>query len=350
MDCLKLSCKLTQFDEIPAGLTEVSHENLYRILPNLSLLHLVGRKPEPLFISVLLHGNEPTGFLAIQELLKEYQSRALPRSLSILIGNVLAARENVRRLDHQPDFNRIWPGTEEGESEATRLAANIVEEMRKRNVFASIDIHNNTGLNPHYACVNVLEDGYLQLARLFSRLAVYFIRPRGVLSAAFAQHCPSVTLECGKPGQQYGVSHVLEYLNSCLHLTEIPKRAVQPADLDLFHCIAQVTIPETVDFDFSPARADLQLAADIDHINFTEMPESTVIGKVQTTDSEIPLCARDERGRDVTSRYFRIEQQDLVLNRAIMPSMFTLDRKTIRQDCLGYLMERIHSSADSHKR
>ncbi len=340
MGALNTSRGLFQMAEIPDGLTEVSPEDLHRILPGPTLVHVAGRRPEPLFLAVLLHGNEPTGLLAIQALLREYRSRPLPRSISILFGNILAAKENLRRLDDQPDFNRIWPGTEQPESEATALAASVIDEMVRRKVFASIDIHNNTGLNPHYACVNVLEDRYLQLARLFSRLVVYFIRPRGVLSAAFARFCPSVTLECGKPGQQYGVRHALEYLDSCLHLTEIPDRPVQPGGLDLFHSIAQVTIPDEIRFDFCPAAADLELAADIDHMNFTEIPEGTIIGKART-DGSIPLIARDEFGHEVTARYFRIENGDIVLKRAIMPSMFTLDRKVIRQDCLGYIMERI---------
>ena len=53
-------------------------------------------------------------------------------------------------------------------------------------MFASIDIHNNTGLNPHYGCVNRLDPPFLHLATLFSRIVVYFKRPLGVQSAAFA--------------------------------------------------------------------------------------------------------------------------------------------------------------------
>ena len=32
---------------------------------------------------------------------------------------------------------------------------------------------------------------------------------------------------------------------------------------------------------------------------------------------------------------------ELFTTRPVMPSMFTLDTKIIRQDCLGYLMERL---------
>jgi hypothetical protein len=43
----------------------------------------------------------------------------------------------------------------------------------------------------------------------------------------------------------------------------------------------------------------------------------------------------------VHDRYFSIEDNMLLTARPLMPSMFTLDEQIIRQDCLGYLMERL---------
>ena len=37
----------------------------------------------------------------------------------------------------------------------------VVEFVRRETPFASIDIHNNTGHNPHYACVNSFREGRL---------------------------------------------------------------------------------------------------------------------------------------------------------------------------------------------
>lgn len=99
-------------DGLPEGLLEADARALYRILPGPTLIHLPGRRPEPLFVSALLHGNEDVGLLAVQRLLRAYAARELPRALSVFIGNVAAARENVRRLEGQPDFNRIWPGSD----------------------------------------------------------------------------------------------------------------------------------------------------------------------------------------------------------------------------------------------
>jgi succinylglutamate desuccinylase len=331
---------LKQLDYLPEGLLEVSTQELHTILPEPTLIHLSGKQPAPLFVSVLLHGNEPTGLIAIQLLLKKYKDKQLPRSLSLFFGNVTAAGQNLRRLESQPDYNRIWPGTEFSNCSETEMAKEIVTIMKKRNVFASVDIHNNTGLNPHYACINNLDNQFLQLASLFGRLIVYFIRPKGVQSAAFAQICPAVTLECGRPGQQHGVEHAFEYLNCCLHLIELPQHQILPQDIDLFHTVAQVKIDNKLNFSFNQVDADLLLNEDLERMNFTEVSPGTVLG-TSKNNTTMPLIAKDEYGNDVTDNFFSFQNGELQINRLTMPSMLTLDERVIKQDCLCYLMERV---------
>ena len=330
-----------QLDYLPKGILEVSSKELHTIFPEPTLIHLSGKHAAPLFVSVLLHGNEPTGFMAIQQLLKKYQEKQLPRSLSLFFGNVTAAQYDLRRLDNQPDYNRIWPGTELPDCAETEMAKNIVAIMKKRKVFASVDVHNNTGLNPHYACINNMDNQFLQLASLFGRLIVYFIRPKGVQSAAFAQICPAVTLECGRPDQQHGLEHTLEFLNSCLRLTELPQHQILPQDIDLFHTVAQVKIDDKVNFSFKQIDTDLLLNADLERMNFTEIPPGTVLG-TSRKNATLPLIAKDEYGNDVTNDFFSFQNGDLQINRRTMPSMLTLDERVIKQDCFCYLMERIH--------
>ncbi len=151
------SVMLTQYDALPPGLLDLPAARLGEVLPGPALIHLPGRRTPPLFVSVLLHGNEDTGWLAAQSVLKKYATAELPRALSLFIGNVEAARSGLRRLDGQPDYNRVWPGSEEAHPAELAMMRQVVDVMRARGVFASIDIHNNTGLNPHYACVNRLD-------------------------------------------------------------------------------------------------------------------------------------------------------------------------------------------------
>jgi len=331
---------LNETDTLPDGLLEVAADGLAELLGGPTLIHLPGRRPEPLFVSVLAHGNETTGFHAVQSLLQKYQGQELPRALSLFIGNVDAARQGQRYLDGQPDYNRVWPGTVHAECEEASMLQRVVDSMRARGAFASIDVHNNTGINPHYACINRIDNRFLHLASLFSRTVVYFIRPLGVQSMAMSHVCPAVTIECGKPSHEYGTAHARDYIDACLHLQALPDHPVASHDVDLFHTVATVKIPEQVSFGFDDEAGDLRLLADIDHLNFRELPAGTPLGWLRDG-SMLQLEVRDDNDQDVQDRYFAVTDSRLVTARPVMPSMFTLDRDIIRQDCLGYLMERL---------
>lgn len=324
-------------DAMPAGILDCAVADLHRYLDGSSLIHLPGRRQPPLFVSVLLHGNEPVGMQAVQQLLRRYQDKPLPRALSVFIGNVSAAKQTLRRLDNQPDYNRIWG---QGDTPEHAMAAEVISQMRERDVFASIDVHNNTGINPHYACVNRLEHRFLRLATNFSRTVVYFTKPKDVQSRAFADFCPAVTLECGQPGQPHGVEHAIEFLDTALHMAELSDHQVPAHDIDLFHTVAIVKVPEQVSFAFGDDPADIRFANDIDHMNFRELSPGTVLGWVDDG-AGVQLEALDEQGKDRATYYFKVRDGELCTAQAIMPSMLTLDEKVIRQDCLCYLMERM---------
>ncbi|MDD5112714.1 MAG: M14 family metallopeptidase [Methylobacter sp.] len=326
-------------DHVPDGFLDVDARQLHTILPQPTLMHLAGRQQPAVFVAILLHGNEDTGLKTIQQVLKKYAKRELPRALSIFVGNVTAAREGVRRLDGQPDFNRIWPGSEHDAPKQQAMTQAVINEMQQRGVFASIDIHNNTGLNPNYACVNTLDQRFLHLATLFSRIAVYFIRPKGTQSAAFAKLCPAIAIECSKPGNPEGIARAVGLVEACLHLTNFPAHPVAAHDLDLFHTIGLVKIPEYISFKFGTADVDLSLEPAIDHLNFTEIPAGTRLGTTRQTN--MPLQVLDEDGNCVAERFFEVRNGELLTRCNVVPAMLTLDERIIRQDCLCYLMERL---------
>ncbi|MDD2801182.1 MAG: M14 family metallopeptidase [Methylococcales bacterium] len=326
-------------DHVPDGFLDVDARQLHTILPQPTLMHLAGRQQPAVFVAILLHGNEDTGLKTIQQVLKKYAERELPRALSIFVGNVTAAREGLRRLDSQADFNRIWPGTEHDAPEQQAMANAVINDMQQRGVFASIDIHNNTGLNPNYSCVNTLDQRFLHLATLFSRIAVYFIRPKGTQSAAFAKLCPAIAIECSKPGNPEGIARAVDLVDACLHLADFPAHPVAAHDLDLFHTIGLVKIPEHISFKFGAGDVDLNLESAIDHLNFTEIPVGTCLGTTKQTN--IPLQVLDEDGNCVAERFFEVRNGELLTRCNVIPAMLTLDERIIRQDCLCYLMERL---------
>ena len=326
---------------LPDRFLSARADEMLDLLGQPTLFHLSGHRTEPLFVSILLHGNEDVGLLAVQELLRSHALRELPRALSLFVGNVSAARAGVRRLDEQPDYNRIWPSSEtDGTIEHAMMRA-VVDEMRTRAVFASVDLHNNTGKNPHYCCVNRIDHSTLQMASLFSRTVVYFLRPKGVQSMAFATLCPSVTCECGKVGDASGVAHAAEFLQTCLHLSEIPSHPVASGDIHLFHTLATVTVPQEITFSFTDGDAELTLSPELESLNFCELTPGTRIGHRQM-ESLRNLMVRDEQGRDVTDEFLVVDPENVIRLRCpAVPAMLTLNERVIRQDCLGYFMERL---------
>ncbi len=329
---------LKTYQGVPEGLLRAQADELEERLGGPSLIEVPGRREPPLFVTVLLHGNETTGWEAVREVLADFQGRPLPRTLLLFIGNVRAARSGVRRLPEQPDYNRVWPGTTLPDSPEQRLAAEVVARVRSRGCFASIDVHNNTGLNPHYGCVNRLEGPYLQLAALFSRTVVYFTRPQGVQSLAMARVAPAITVECGQPGSPGAAEHAAELISSALHLSRLPEGV--PADISVYHTVAAVRIPQQCSFGFGDEAAgvDLQLMDDLERCNFRDLPEGTVFARV-APESRAFFTVEDNEGREAAAEFFQRDGETIRLRRPAMPAMLACNTTAIRQDVLCYLME-----------
>lgn len=331
---------LNIIDHIPQGLLEVTPDRLIKLLGTPTLIHLPGKRKGPLFVSAMLHGNETTGFLAIQEFLKKHGGDKFPRELSIFIGNVEAAELGKRVLPDQPDYNRIWGCGELPECEMTQK---VLGEMREREVFVCLDIHNNTGVNPHYSAVTVRDDRFYHIASMFSRTVVHYTRPPGTLAQAFADICPSVTVEAGHPGNDYGTKHACEYMEAVLHMEHVPEHPVPNRDMDLYHTVATIKAPVGASFGFLDESADIQFRDDLDHLNFRPLPAGTMLAHVKPGASAI-LQAWNDEGFDVSNRYFECVDGEIRLKQEVMPALLSLDAEIIRQDCLCYFMEKLNGS------
>jgi len=223
--------------------------------------------------------------------LRQHRNATLRRPLLVFVGNIAAARAKVRTLPDQDDYNRAWPGTPRPETLTAHMLRRVVQIVRQAQPFASIDVHNNTGHNRHYACVNSFDERHLHLARLFGRTVVYFEQPVGVQSAALAKICPAVTVECGRASEGAGVAHVAELIGSALALARFPDHPVPDGDLDLMRTFAIVKVPPGADFSYDGTEADFRLRGDLDRLNFSELDPGTLFGT---------LGNRRDRHLDVT--------------------------------------------------
>jgi succinylglutamate desuccinylase len=330
---------LKEMNHIPDAFLDAKAEELCDILEAPTLFHLNGIKPQPLFICTLLHGNETTGLYAIQRLLKKYRDQPLPRAVSLFIGNITAAKDSQRHLREQDDYNRIWPGTHHNDSAEKDMMRTVTHIMQKKKPFASIDIHNNTGKNPHYACINILNPHGLALAAKFSNIAVYFTNPKGVQSSAFSDFCPAIVLECGQSSDKSGEDHALQYLETILAMDEF---TTENTDLKLYHTIARVTIPKTVSLGSSigDVASDLCLNEMLEDKNFYQLPPGTVFATTNSTKDRL-IVVSSESDEDITAEYTETINNELLIKKPVTLSMFTTNENAIRQDCVCYFMEEL---------
>jgi len=322
-------------DALPEGLLDSPAPELARALGGPTLIRLQGANEPALLISVLLHGNEDSGWNGVRRLLAELDS--LPRSLILFIGNVAAAAAGLRVLPDQQDYNRIWRGAVGAEGE---LARAVTVALSGVPLYAAIDLHNNTGHNPHYAVVTDLNPRNLGLAYLFSDKAVYVREPDTVMTRLFAGRCPAVALELGPVGDPRCDDRAYDMIRRCLAQDDI-----QDADLEtleLFRTRVRVHVADEADFSFAGdgMATPLVLTGGVESVNFHLLPAGTEFGTAAAPVGSL-LRVLDVEHKDVTARYFEVSDRRILLKQPVVPAMYTLDPLVIRQDCLCYFMERL---------
>ena len=325
--------ELRQVEGLPAGFLEAEARQLAELLGGPTLLRLkgLGRGPSgaglpPLLLSVLLHGNETSGWDGLRRFLGAQP--ALPRDLLVFIGNVEAAARGLRKLPGQADFNRLW-------RPATGVAADLLASIGAQPLLAVVDMHNNTGRTPHYAVLTDLSEGSLGLARLFADIGVYLERPASVLTRAFRGRAPCVALELGQVGDPQAAERAAGFIAALLDLDEPPQGA---GDLRLYRTLARVHPAEDAAFGFAETAEeglDLILDGTLQASNFRPLPAGTAFG---TARNGACLRVLDNQRQDVTEQFLEIRDGRILATRNFIPAMYTADADMVRQDCLCYLM------------
>ena len=338
MDGLTPKPPIDFYETWPKGLEDVALRDIRQVLPRPSLIRIAGDAPQPLFLSILLHGNEATSFLVLQALARQYRSKTPARSLLIFVGNVYAAEQGVRTLPGQIDYNRIWGDPLADEASEFGLSHLVLSTARREGLFASIDIHNTTGRNPAYGCVTAMRAEDMGMARLFSDICVFYQNPPTTQSIAFSKLCPALIVECGQSGDTEGLEAAIRLVEDMMALTELPYTV--PGDLKLYETIGRVTLPQDKTIELSANdQADIQLSPDAEDWNFQTLPSGTPFLKVHGQDHGVLVV--DEHGHDLTSHFLEYREGALVLKRDVVPAMITTCKNAILADCLCYLMREL---------
>ena len=332
---------LQRLSIVPDGLLDAEPDALEGLLGGPTLLELQGREEgAPTFVATMLHGNEYSGWLAMREVLRRCDCRPAT-SLSLLIGNPRASALGVRFVDGDFDYNRIW--RQDTASPIGKEYMALRDEMAVRKVRAAIDIHNNNAPNPCHAIymTRQCDVDALDWALGFSGIVVKSTLCQFTCMEAFAGLCPSVTLECGEPGQQQGIDLAVGYVEQAL-AGEVPVSRGKQCVYDL---AARVMLNPGVSVGFGVNGADLTLPADAPRMwNFNTVGKGTRIGTLRA-DVDDPLELISPLDRKLGD-YFLVEDGQLLVADDIVLAMLVARRDIVEQDCLCYVLEPSEPSAD----
>ena len=321
--------------DLSAEILECTAIQLAEALNGPTLFDLSKPSKDPLFVSVLLHGNETSGWEAIRKLFSVSPKLSQTSSTLVFVGNVLAAKSGVRKLDDQPDYNRVWNG---GHAVEHRLAEDIVSFVRQKKPWCSIDIHNNSGPNPHYSVIADLNPATLALASAFSSLAIYAKQPTGTLTQAFSDFCTSIAIEAGMPTDPGGSESVRVFIEQLLSENQVVERSSE--FLKIFDNHIRVTMGSGSTY---KDRTFPELNPELDAFNFQNLPAGSLICNLK--DHSVEIRANDEELKDVTDDYLIVENSEVRLRRDVIMSMYTRDPSIATQDCICYFLRPIESQS-----
>ena len=346
-----MSGELRIFQEPPPEAAEYDLAGFLSWLERPALFRLAGRDgddgPARLLVGGL-HGNEPSGFAAIHDVLRDPPPLARPTWL--FVGNVPAALADGgfrhRHLPGQQDLNRVW-GLDDS-TPLQRVANQVLHALRDVELEAVADLHNNTGYNPVYSVLLGRDAPRLGVARHWTQLFVrYGGRDLHTLLEAFHARVPGAVIECGQAGSVEADEAAIRGARSFLTAADpfVGDDDLRPHER-IYQSVGRITIPPEVSVAFSEelSDADLTVTPGLDVYNFLELPADTLLAQRGPRGR---LVVEDQRGRDVTGEWLEGSGREIRTRRALIPVMMTSSAEAAKSDCLLYVAQVVEQGPES---
>ncbi len=293
-------------------------------------------------VTTLLHGNEPSGVLALHRWLAE---RPRPRTrLAVLLANVRGALSHPtfthRHTPDDRDLNRCFRPPFAGPD--GELAWTIIQDLETWAPECVIDLHNTSGNGPAFVVTTRRHPVIEALAgRFCEQLIVTDLRLGSLMELPLRipglAECPVFTLECGgalQPAAREVADGLFRLLAECSDLTVLPSA---PGLEVLVHPLRVELRPgASVAYDRSPRPdVDLTLWVRIDEHNRGVTSPAAPLGWLGHHGLAC-LQARDGDGREHVGELFCVREGRLHARRPLRLFMATTNSEIARSDCLFY--------------
>ena len=294
-------------------------------------------------VVTLLHGNEPSGFFALHQLIKQDGFKQLKVNVRFILGSIEAAK--YIEQEHQGPFShRYLPGGMDlnrcfGSSSLSQYflrAQMLASSIRQVKPEAIIDLHNTSGSSPAFTVSCHPKRDYLKLAGLFSDvMIVSHIRLGALMEQQF--NCPVITVECGGAKQER--SHEIAMKGLSLFLSQQECNA-QTQNIEIIYQPMRLKLSTDQDIVIGDTAEDstVTLRQDIEALNYHENANGCIIGWA-TEESFKHLFIENSGQTSHVSDYFVLQDNKIVCHRDVRIFMATQKTDIVKNDCLFYFAD-----------
>ena len=294
-------------------------------------------------ITTLLHGNEPSGLIAIHRWLTSYGELPTPETnVRFIICSVEAANASPllshRFLAGGVDINRCFGS--KSNTDYYKRAKLLEKAIREVTPEAVVDLHNTSGSGPAFAVSPLLTTKVLSLTSFFCEAIILSGLKLGALMEQDF-NCPTITVECGGANDEQ--AHEVAY--------EGIKQLAQCPSMDNFHQ------NKSVDIVYKPLRLELKPNRKLSYNNHNEGNEGvTLLAKIEQfnfggANKGQMLGWLDEHGlnnlqlinenkENVITDYFSLRDNQLVCSTNLRIFMATPNDDIAKNDCLFYVVKK----------
>jgi hypothetical protein len=291
-------------------------------------------------VSTLLHGNEPSGTVAVFNYLKSGQKPRV-NALFIIASVEAALTEPLysnRMLPGKRDLNRCFNAPYDDDQGL--LAKQIRELIQQVRPECLIDIHNTSGSGPAFSVAIREDEDHIALTSLFTNDLILTDLRLGALMELSERDVITVTIECGGANDHSSQIIAQEGLHRYLDSENVLSNPNDDYLVNIYHNpIRLETIGEAeVAYEEHPSEnAVITLSEQAEKFNYGTLTKDECVGRLGN-EGMSRLTAKDHHGNERLNEYFEERDGGLYPIHPVKVFMVTTNPFIARTDCLFYFV------------
>lgn len=293
-------------------------------------------------VVTLLHGNEPSGSIAVHRWIKSGKKPAI--NILCIIASVEAAltepQFNHRILPGKRDLNRCF--TQPYNDDPGKLAKTILDTLKEYKPEAIIDIHNTSGSGPAFG-VCIYEDRFHDmLASLFTQRLIVTQMRLGAIMEITEYVAPTITIECG--GRLDESAHQIAWEGLCRYFLkeDILSCTNVEGTLEILTNPVRVELRPDCSLSYTANpddQSDLMMDPAIERLNTGITDAGTFLGTTHKSRPADLFVAKNSVEQCILDHTLTIEDNQLKTSRDLKLFMVTSNAAIAKMDCLFYAVE-----------